>query len=201
MSLPLLYWVYPGRNCRETSQWSFLVKASWHAPLICPLAKEKEEENWTQLRTETLFKELLNWKRVLALKAQIYDSISATVWAPSISFNSSLWPDVYRFKELGGDISPFWTESVWHWCQLMTDEGEKLGELLLQKLHSWVVRGLFESVRVFLDRAQTWNKVITLFPRYWKFGRLFSCFLVCLFFSHSVGLRNAAVRVCASRYQ
>lgn len=85
-----LCWVYPVRNCRETSQWSFLVKASWHAPLICPLTKEKEEENWTQLRTETLFKELLNWKRVLALDAQIFDSISATVSAPSSSISSNL---------------------------------------------------------------------------------------------------------------
>lgn len=66
MSLLLLCWVYPGRNRRETSQGSFLVKASWHSLLICPLTKKKEEENWTQLRTETLFKEFLNWKRVLA---------------------------------------------------------------------------------------------------------------------------------------
>lgn len=90
MSLQLLCWVYPGRNRSETSQWSFLVKASWHAPLICPLTKEKEEENWTQLRTETLFKELLNWKRVLALDAQIFDSISATVSASSSSTSPNL---------------------------------------------------------------------------------------------------------------
>lgn len=92
MSLWLLYWVYPGRNHRQTSQWSFLVKASWHAPLICPLTKEKEEENWTQLRTETLFKEFLNWKRVLELETQIFDSISATVsaWSSSITSNLSL---------------------------------------------------------------------------------------------------------------
>lgn len=94
MSLRLLCSAYPGRNHRETSQWSFLVKASWHAPLICPLTKEKEEENWTQLRTETLFKELLNWKRVLALGTQIFDSISASVSAlsPSISPSLSLKP-------------------------------------------------------------------------------------------------------------
>lgn len=90
MSLQLLCRVYPWRNLRETSQWSFLVKASWHAPLICPLTKEKEEENWTQLRTETLFKELLNWKRVLALDTQIFDSISATVSASSSCINSNL---------------------------------------------------------------------------------------------------------------
>lgn len=132
MSPPLLYWVYPGRNCRETSQWSFLVKASWHAPLICPLATEKEEENWTQLRTETLFKELLNWKRVLALNAQIYDSISATVWAPSTEHQLQLESQTRRVPvQRAGwrHFSPFWTESVWRWCQLMMAEGEKLGEL------------------------------------------------------------------------
>lgn len=104
MSLQLLCWVYPGRNRRETSQRSFLVKASWHAPLICPLTKEKEEENWTQLRTETLFKELLNWKRVLALKTQIFDSISATVSASSSSISSNLSLDL--LKQPGWDISP-----------------------------------------------------------------------------------------------
>jgi len=37
----LSYVVSPERNLKETSQWLLLVKASWRAPLICPLAKEK----------------------------------------------------------------------------------------------------------------------------------------------------------------
>lgn len=102
MSLELLCQIYPGRNRREPSQWSFLVKASWHAPLICPLTEEKEKENWTQLRTETLFKEQLNWKRVLALDTQIFDSLHATVSASNFSISSNL---SLRLKESGGAVS------------------------------------------------------------------------------------------------
>lgn len=49
-----------------------------------------------------LIKELLDWKRVLALKTQIFDSISATVSASGTSICSSL--DL--LKEPVGDISP-----------------------------------------------------------------------------------------------
>lgn len=33
-----------------------------------PTHQAKEKENWTQLRTETLFKVRLNWKRVLVVE-------------------------------------------------------------------------------------------------------------------------------------
>lgn len=135
MSLQSLCWVYPGRNRREMSLWSFLVKASWHAPLICPLAEEKEEENWTQLRTETLFKELLNWKRVLlALDTQIFDSIGATVSAWSSSVSSSLSHRHVPVQRAGWRHFSVWMEAAWHWCQLETVEGEKLVSFIVKAL-------------------------------------------------------------------
>lgn len=153
MSLQLLCRLYPGRNHRETSQRSFLVKASWHAPLICPLTKEKEQENWTQLRTETLFKGLLNWKRVLALKTQIFDSISATVSASSSSISSNLGLDL--LKQPGGDISP--SDGAYRWCQLVTVEGGKTLWALLWKLFAGLVSKLFDSQSKFsrtVDRTK-----------------------------------------------
>lgn len=160
MSLQLLCRVYPGRNLRETSQWSFLVKASWHAPLICPLTKGKEEENWTQLRTETLFKELLNWKRVLALDTQIFDSISATVSASSssISANLSLQRILvqrvgWRCFSLGRSLCN--TDASWWRLREKNSVNFIVKTVLWSSL--WAV-----SVLVFLDCAQT---VITLFPQ------------------------------------
>lgn len=50
----------------------FLVKASWHAPLIYPLTKEKE--NWTKLRTDTT-----EFKLGSGIGRKIFDSIQATV--------------------------------------------------------------------------------------------------------------------------
>lgn len=49
-----------------------------------------------------LIKELLNWKRVLALKSPIFDSISATMSASGTSIRSSL----DSLKEPAGDGSP-----------------------------------------------------------------------------------------------
>lgn len=131
--------VYPRRNHGETSQPSFLVKASWHAPLICPLTEGKGEENWTQLRTETLIKELLNWKRVLALKTQIFDSISATVSASSTSICFSLSLDL--LKQPGGDISLLDAAYASWWRKR---QGKTQGALLW-KLYSGAVSGLFDS--------------------------------------------------------
>lgn len=117
MNPKLLCWVYTGRNCVEQSQWSFLLKASWHSPLICPLTEEKERENWTQLRTETLFKELLNWKRVLALQTQIFGSVHATLSASSLRISFNLSPRVIQSLE---KPSFFWREPVWLQCQVVT---------------------------------------------------------------------------------
>lgn len=63
---------------------------AYTASLPTRCGEKKRKENWTQLRTDTLIKELLNWKRALASKTPIFDSITATVSASGTSIRSSL---------------------------------------------------------------------------------------------------------------
>lgn len=139
LSPSLLHWVYPQRNHRETSQWSFLVKASWHPPLIYPLTKEKEQENWTQLRTETLFKEFLNWKRVLASDTHLW-------LHPCHLFSTELLHQLQLESHMctgsKGWVEPLLPCNEAHATLVPAGDiwgREKNKCTLLWKLHSWVV--------------------------------------------------------------
>lgn len=90
--------------------------------------KIRRRENWTRLRTETLFKELLNWKRVLARDTQIFDSISATVSAPGPKHQLQPGSQACSSSKRRVETVLLRSQPTQRQCQLVTTEGGKLGE-------------------------------------------------------------------------
>lgn len=138
MSLQLLFWVYPWRNGRETSQWSFLGKASWHISLICPLNEENQKKSW------------LSWEQKHC-SMHCCIGIECWHWRHKSLCRQQLQPE-------SGLAQTARVEAL----LLVTVEGEKLSSIL--KTVPWSCLCAVDSQSEFSWNVQTYNKLITLSP-------------------------------------